>query len=248
MDVSHFVSRRGVDPLAAKRAARSAALAAVAADQTFKQCAEAFIEAHAAGWKSAKHAQQWTNTLAQHAYPVIGALAARDVTLPQVLAVLEPIGHTTTETATRVRGRIEQVLDWATVRGQRTGNNPARWRGHLDKVLPKPRKVSKVEHHAALPIADAPAFMACLRAAAGSGARALEVLVLTAARSGEVRGMTWSELDLKARLWTVSAERMKAGRENRVPLSLEALALLEELPQGKPEDRRQGRGRQSTGR
>ena len=197
---------------------------------TFKECATAYMKAHAAGWKSAKHRQQWENTLTQHAYPVIGELLVRDVKLPQVLAVLEPIWSTTNETAVRLRGRIETVLDWAAARGYRDGLNPARWRGHLDKLLARPSKVAKVEHHAALPVGEVGAFMVRLREAQGMGARALEFGILTAARSGEVRGATWAEVDTEAKVWTIPAERMKAGKEHRVPLSGEALALLATSP------------------
>jgi len=154
----------------------------------------------------------------------------RDVALPQVMAVLEPLWRTKTETASRLRGRIELVLDWATARGYREGLNPARWRGHLDKLLPAPSKVAKVEHHAALPVGDMGAFMERLRAVEGMSARALEFVILTATRSGEVRGATWQEIDLDAKLWTIPGERMKMGREHRVPLSDAALALLHQLP------------------
>ena len=160
----------------------------------------------------------------------MGSLMVRDVGLPQVLAVLEPIWTTTNETAVRLRGRIELVLDWATARGLRDGLNPARWRGHLDKLLPKPSKVNNREHHAALPVGAVGAFMVRLRAAEGMGARALEFAILTAARSGEVRGATWAEIDRDAKVWTLPAARMKAGKEHRVPLTAEALALLDALP------------------
>jgi integrase len=189
-----------------------------------------FIRDHAAGWRNPKHAQQWANSLETYAHPVMGALLVRDVELQHVMAVLEPIWQAKTETASRVRGRIEQVLDWATARGFREGPNPARWRGHLDKLLPAPAKVTRVEHHDALPVDQAPSFMARLCAAPGIGARALEFAILTAARSGEVRGTTWDEIDLDAAVWTVPADRMKAGREHRVPLSPAALALLRSLP------------------
>ena len=183
--------RQGVDPIERHRAAQSALQAAVAAALTFAESADSYIKAHEAGWRNVKHAQQWRNTLKQHAYPVLGSLMVRDVGLPQVLAVLEPIWTTTNETAVRVRGRIELVLDWATARGLREGLNPARWRGHLDKLLPKPSKVNNREHHAALPVGAVGAFMVRLRNAEGTGARALEFTILTAARSGEVRGATW---------------------------------------------------------
>ena len=233
--------RNGIDPVEQARAARSQLQAETAKALTFEQCAAAFIKAHREGWKNAKHAQQWQSTLAQWAFPKMGALLVRDVDQAHVLAVLEqpanpaqPEGPNLwggkTETASRVRGRIESVLAWATARGMRQGENPARWRGHLDKLLPKPSKVAKVEHHAALPVADMGAFMVRLRQMQGSGAKALEFAILTAARSGEVRGMTWAELDLQVGIWTVPASRMKAKKEHRVPLSNEALALIKAQP------------------
>jgi integrase len=222
--------RQGIDPIQRQQAAQSALRAAMAEALTFKECAEAYIKAHREGWKNAKHRQQWANSLAQHAYPVLGELMVRDVKLPQVLAVLEPIWITTNETAVRLRGRIETVLDWATARGLRDGLNPARWRGHLDKLLPKPSKVNNAEHHAALPVGDVGAFMVRLREAHGIGARALELAILTAARSGEVRGATWTEIDTEAKTWIIPGARMKAGKEHRVPLTAEALELLKALP------------------
>lgn len=222
--------RAGVDPLAHRREQRSKLIAEQTAGKTFDQCAAAYIAAHRDGWKNAKHAQQWENTLAQYASPVIGSMLVRHVETTHVLAVLEPIWKDRTETATRVRARIELVLDWAAVRGERPKENPARWRGHLDKLLPKPSKVAKGTHHAALPWQEIGPFMARLRQMEGMGARALEFAILTAARSGEVRGATWSEIDLDAALWTIPAARMKASREHRVPLSDAALALLKSLP------------------
>jgi integrase len=228
--------RQGVDPIERQRAAQSALRAAVAEALTFRQCAEKYIKAHGAGWKNAKHAQQWENSLAQHAYPILGGVLVRDVKLAQVLAVLEPIWTTTNETAVRLRGRVELVLDWATARGYRDGLNPARWRGHLDKLLPRPSKVNGRAHHPAVPVGDVGAFMVRLRRAEGMGARALEFAILTAARSGEVRGATWGEIDLQAKVWTVPGARMKAGKEHRVPLSKAALAVLAGLPEGRPDD------------
>lgn len=222
--------KQGVDPIQRQQEAQSALRASMAEALTFKECAEKYIKAHAAGWKNAKHQQQWRNTLVQHAYPVFGELLVRDVKLPQVMAVLEPIWETTNETAVRLRGRIELVLDWAAARGLRDGLNPARWRGHLDKLLVKPSKVNNREHHAALAVGDVGAFMVKLRAANGMGARALEFVILTAARSGEVRGATWAEIDVASKVWTVRAGRMKAGKEHRVPLSEPTLALLAALP------------------
>lgn len=216
----------GVDPVEERRTNRTAIQAAIASAKTFDECSEAYIGAQAAGWKNAKHAAQWKSTLATYASPIMGSMLVRDVEVAHVVRVLEPIWTTKTETATRVRQRIELVLDWATVRGYRTGLNPARWKANLDVLLPKPGKLAKVEHHAALAPADVPAFMVRLRAQAGTGARALEFCILTAARSGEVRGATWSEIDLAGKLWTIPAGRMKAGVEHRVPLSAPAIALL----------------------
>lgn len=222
--------RQGIDPIDEGRSARSLLKASQAAALTFEQCAERYIKGQEAGWKNAKHAAQWTSTLKTYAYPVMGSLLVKDVALPHVLEALEPIWTKKTETASRVRSRIELVLDWATTRGYREGLNPARWRGHLDKLLPKPSKVAKVEHHAALPLDDMGEFMQNLRALDGIGARALDFAILTAARSGEVRGATWQEIDLDAGMWKIPAARMKVHKEHRVPLSDAAVHLLRALP------------------
>lgn len=227
---ARLLIKNGKDPIAEGRAAASSLRASLAKDVTFEQAARSYIAAHEPGWRNAKHAQQWRNTLASYAYPKIGALMVRDVELTHILAVLEPIWPEKTETATRLRGRIEQVLDWAAARGYRDGLNPARWRGHLDKLLARPSRVADVEHHAALPFTELGAFMQRLRDAKGMGARALEFAILTAARSGEVRGATWAEIDLKAAVWTVPGSRMKMGREHRVPLTPIAVGLLTALP------------------
>ncbi|HOB95119.1 MAG TPA: integrase arm-type DNA-binding domain-containing protein, partial [Aquabacterium sp.] len=224
--------RAGEDPVADRQAARSAAAAERAAQQTFSALAGQYIAQHASGWKNAKHAAQWTATLKTYVEPVVGKLLVRDITTAHVIKVLDPIWLTKTETATRVRSRLELVLDFAAARGLREGPNPARWRGNLDAALPKPAEVAKVQHHPAVPVADVAAVMARLRQQQGMGARALEFAVLTAARSGEVRGATWAEFDLEKALWTVPAERMKARREHRVPLTAPALALLAALPRG----------------
>ena len=221
---------RGIDPLAERPAHRVALIAAQAKHLTFKDAATAYIAAHEAAWKNVKHAAQWRSTLEQYAYPVMGALSVELVDLAHIMRVLEPIWTTKNETASRLRGRIESVLDWCTVRGYRKGDNPARWKGHLDKLLPKSSKVAKVEHHPALAAHEAGAFLQNLRPMEGLGARALELLTLTAARSGKVRGARWSEIDTKVGVWTIPAERMKARKEHRVPLSAQALALLEKLP------------------
>ena len=221
---------RGIDPLAERRAARDALAAAVASALTFQQAAEKYIAANEAGWKSAKHAAQWSSSLEMYAYPKIGKLPVSAIETAHVVGVLESIWKSRTETASRLRGRMENILDWARVRGYRKGENPARWRGHLDKMLPARGKVQRVTHHSALDYRDAGAFVAALREVEGMGARALEFAILTAARSGEVRGAAWSEIDTDAGLWTIPAERMKAGREHVVPLSDQALKLLDMLP------------------
>jgi Arm DNA-binding domain len=196
--------RRGVDPIERQREAQSALRAAVASALTFKETAKAYMVAHETGWKNLKHAQQWRNTLETYAYPVMGDLLVRDVQKEHVLAVLRPIWTEKNETASRLRGRIELVLSYAMQAGYRPeGLNPARWKGGLDKLLAAPSKVAKAEHHPALPVAQAGEFMQRLRAAEGIGARALEFAILTAARSGEVRGATWAEIDLHSQVWTV---------------------------------------------
>ncbi|MGE8658718.1 MAG: tyrosine-type recombinase/integrase [Achromobacter sp.] len=218
----------GIDPLEAKSAAKIAEKLSAANSITFDQCADAYIAAHQAGWRNAKHADQWTNTLRTYASPVFGTATVSLIDTPLVLKVLEPIWQTKTETATRVRGRIESILDWATVRGYRTGENPARWKGHLDHLLPKRSKVQRVKHHPALPYKDAPAFFQTLRAQSSNSQKALAFLILTATRTNETIGAQWKEIDLSAGTWTIPAERMKAGKEHRVPLSKAALELLHE--------------------
>lgn len=221
---------QGIDPIEDRRAKRAALAAERAKAMTFAQCVAAYLDAHGDGWKNAKHRQQWVNTLDTYAGPIIGNLNVVDVDTGLVLKVLEPIWKTKTETASRLRGRIENVLSWATVRGYRQGENPARWKGHLDTLLAARSKIQKVEHHAALPFREMGAFMADLVKMEGIGARALEFAILTAARSGEVRGATWEEIDLDARAWIIPAGRMKAKKEHRVPLSDAALALLRAMP------------------
>ena len=220
----------GVDPIAARievvKKLKEENLNAV----TFESAAKAYIDAHGDTWKNPKHRAQWSATLATYAFPVIGSLQTAHVTQAHVLAVLEPIWKTKNETAARLRGRIEAVLDWATVRGYREGENPARWKGRLDKLLPAPGKIQKTVHRKALAIDAVQQFMRDLRDKEGVAARALEFVVLTAARSGEVRGVTWSEIDLDAAVWVVPGDRMKAGREHRVPLCAQAVELLKKMP------------------
>ena len=203
----------GIDPIEAKRAERMQAKLASASAMTFKECAERYIAAHRTGWRNGKHAGQWEATLATYAYPTFGQLPVAAIDTALVMKALESIWTEKPETASRTRGRIEAVLDWATARQFRTGDNPARWRGHLDKLLPARAKVrAAVEHHAALPYADLPGFMADLPAQAGTAARCLEFVILTGARTGEAIGAQWSEFDLAGKTWTVPASRMKAGK------------------------------------
>lgn len=227
---------KGDDPITGRREARSARKVANAAALTFKECALSYVNAHESGWRNPKHTSQWRNTLETYAYPTLGKVLVRDVTLPLVLGVLEPIWNTKTETASRLRGRLESILDWAKVREYRAGDNPARWSGNLDAILPAPGKVAKAEHYAALSIDAVGAFLKDLRAIDGISARALELAILTAARAGEVRGATWAEIDLQAAEWRIPGDRMKAGKEHRVPLSAPAVALLKALPEGKRDE------------
>jgi integrase len=211
------------DPIAQRKAKRAIV------EWTFKRCAEAYIESHRSEWTNDKHAQQWENTLATYAYPKIGSMHVRDIALADVLRVIEPDWATKTETMNRVRQRIEATLAWAGVRGYRDKQNPAIWRKNLDQVLPKQSKVSKPEPHPALQIKDVQAFTTALSAAEGQGAKCLHFLMLTACRSNEARGATWSEIDLEAAEWFIPAERMKADAAHRVPLSDAAVTLLKAL-------------------
>ncbi len=186
---------------------------------TFAECAELYIESQAPGWSNPKHIEQWRNTLTNHAGPFIGHLPVDQIDTALVMRCLEPIWATKTETASRLRGRIESVLDWFAVRGYRKGDNPARWRGHLDKLLPRPSQVARVKHHAALPCTEVGAFMLQLGQEKGVASRALEFTILTAARTNEVIRAKWSEFDLDRKIWVVPAERMKSKRSHRVPLT-----------------------------
>jgi integrase len=217
---------QGVDPIEERRSRRQALSAVL----TFDEAARRMIAAREAEWRSPKHRAQWVSTLETYASPVIGPLPVEQVELRHVLDVLEPIWLQKTETASRVRGRIERILDWASVRGYRSGENPARWKGNLDHLLAKPNKVRKVRHHTALPAREMYAFAQALRGRSGTAARALEFLILTATRSGEVRGARWSEIDLASATWTIPAGRMKADKEHRVPLSARAVEILRQLP------------------
>ena len=225
---------QGIDPIAQKKLAKSALAAAQARVVTFDEAVHSYITANSSGW-TVKHHQQWRNTLATYASPVIGHLGVADIETAHVLRVLEPIWAKKQETASRVRSRIQLVLDLAKGRGLRHGENPARWSGHLDKMLADPRK-RIVQHHPAVPANQIHDFYQALRLRDGMAARALEFVLLTATRSGEVRGARWSEFDLTAKVWTVPASRMKAKVEHRVPLSPQALALLGSLPVMEDED------------
>jgi integrase len=207
--------------------------AAPVPELTFRQCAEQYIAAHGPGWSNAKHAAQWSSTLKQYAHPIIGDIPVAQLTgrigTQKIKEALDPIWYGKPTTAMRVRGRVEKVLDWAKVQGFREGDNPARWRGHLDSVYPTKEKLAPVEHHAALPFRDVPAFMRKLRAADGTAERALEFAILTAARSSEVLGASWAEIDREARVWAVPRGSMKMRRPHRQPLSDRAMAILNDL-------------------
>lgn len=226
-------ARAGIDPLAEKRERKAAADVDKLKSKTFSECVSAYVLAKKAGWKNEKHAKQFSATLETYANPVIGQMSVSRVNTDHILDILKPIWTTKTETASRLRGRIEVVLNWAKFKGYRDGDNPARWRDHLKEELPAPSAVAKVKHHAALPYAHMGSFMSDLRKRAGISARALELSILCASRSGEVRLATWAEFDLAGALWTIPAERMKAGREHRVPLSPAAVELLSALPRVK---------------
>jgi integrase len=216
----------GIDPRAARDSQKAQAALARASAVSFQRCADGYIAAHRSGWRNPKHAGQWKTTIETYCGPVIGALPVQAVDTSLVLRVLEPIWSTKPETASRLRGRIQSIIDWATVNGYRTGDNPARWDGHLKEALPALSKESRVQHHAALPYVQVGAFVQNLRTQEGTAARALEFTILTACRTGEAIGAKPSEFDLDKELWTIPAARMKAGREHRVPLSRRAIEIV----------------------
>ena len=238
----------GIDPIDQRRRDETAKLIEQVTIKTFRECAEGFMEAQRGKWanSNAKHVKQWTATLETYAYPIIGKLPVDQINTDLILKVLRqpvdtddghaPLWEGRNETATRVRSRIERVIDWATFRKLRTGDNPARWKGHLDIDLPAKGKVRKVKHHDSMPFAEMGEFMAKLREREGTAARALEFTILTAARSGEVCGARWGEIDLDAKLWVIPEGRMKGKREHFVPLSDAAVALLKALPRLKGND------------
>jgi integrase len=222
--------RDGIDPIDARREKKMAAKVEAAKQTSFAQCVDEYLETHESAWKNQKHRAQWRSTIATYAHPIIGKLPVAAVDTALVLKVLRPIWLKKPETASRLRGRIERILAWATVSEYRQGENPARWRGHLQEMLPAKTKVRKVKHLAALAYSDVPAFMARLRGNESIPAGALEFTILNACRSGEVMGAQWDEIDFGAKVWTVPAYRMKAGKEHRVPLSERAIAILKSLP------------------
>lgn len=215
----------GHDPIDQRKGARAERRAEASRSISFRQAAEQYVASHKAAWKNEKHIEQWSNTLESYAYPVIGELLVCDVSTPHVVKIIEELWQEKTVTASRLRGRIERILDWAKVREYRSGENPARWRGHLDQVLPAPSKIIRVRHHPAMPFSDVPTFMQELRAIEGITERALEFLILTAARTSEVVEATVDEFDLHNAVWSVPAARMKGKRLHRVPLPPRALYI-----------------------
>jgi integrase len=227
----------GRDPIQARLRERVAVKLEGLQATTFKACAEQFISSHEIGWRNAKHRQEWRRTLSTYVYPSFGDVTVGEVTTEHILSALQLIWSTKTETASRLRGRIEAVLAFAKARGMRTGENPAQWRGHLAQILPARARVKEVRHHLAIPYRELPDFIHRLRQSRSIiAARALEFLILTAARSGETQGARWDEVDFEQRMWTVPGERMKAAREHRVPLSDRAIAILKELAEIRQND------------
>jgi integrase len=226
----------GIDPIEQRRAGKAARYTTTVRTMTFKKCAEAYLAAHWEAWSPSTQ-QLWSRTLATYAYPVLGDVAVAAISLDLILQVIEPIWKTKTQTADRTRNRIEAVLDWAAVLKYRQGDNPARWRGHLDQLLPARSKIQKVEHYAAMPFSEVGAFIAELRDLDGTAARALEFTILTAVRSNEAHGARWSEINFAERVWTIPAERMtKTDQEHRVPLTERVLEILKEQQQGQQGD------------
>jgi integrase len=218
--------KEGCDPIEQRRATRATSSLARAKAMTFDQCRDAYISSHLPAWRNTKHAWQWGASLKKYVTPIFGGVSVKEVDVALVMKALEPVWSTIPETASRLRGRIEAILDWAKVRGLRSGENPARWRGHLDHLLPRRSKLRKVEHHAALAYSDIGAFMTLLRERDAVAARALEFAILTAGRTGEVLGARWDEIHEDQKTWIVPGARMKIGKEHRVPLSAPAIAVL----------------------
>lgn len=216
----------GVDPIDARRAIKAQLRHNSASARTFKHCADAYIESHKDGWRNAKHADQWKSTLEAYAWPYVKNKTTQEITTEDVLKILKPIWRDKTETASRLRGRIEAILDWATAHGYRTGENPARWRGHIENLLPKRSKVSKVQHHAALPFAKIGSFFSQIQQEQTVSSWAFQYLILTAARTSEVVAACWDEIGFDEKIWVIPGDRMKSGREHRVPLATHALDIL----------------------
>ena len=220
----------GIDPIEARNEKKATTKADDAKRVSFKEATERYIKAHQPGWKNDKHSEQWRNTLSTYAWPIVGTMPVDKIETGHVMQILEPIWSEKTETASRVRGRVEAVLDRAKARHFRSGDNPARWRGHLDKLLPARSKVQKVKHHAAMPYAELPNFMRRVRAMESISAKSLEFTILTSVRTGETIGAKWDEFDLDAKIWTIPGGRMKSGREHRVPLTSRAIEILQSTP------------------
>jgi integrase len=220
---------QGRDPIDERLSEKLRRATEAAKAVTFEAAAHSYIESNRQGWKNAKHAAQWRATIETYVLPTMGKVSVQEIDVAMVLKAIEPIWMSKPETASRVRGRIEAILDWAKARGFRVGENPARWRGHLDKILPQRSKIMRVKHHSALPFSELQTFMQNLRSHDGTSALAFEFAILTAARTGEVLGARWSEINLAGGVWTVPAERMKAGREHRAPLSTRSIAILQQL-------------------
>jgi len=228
-DARELISR-GIDPVEQRKAVRMALLASQNGRMTFKEAAHKCHEKKVPEFRNPKHAKQWIRSVEKYAFPYIGNIAVEDVALSHILEILEPIWMDKTETATRLRQRLEQILNWATISGYRKADNPARWKGHLDAIFPAPTKIKKVNHMRALPWKDIGAFMVKLKRREGMGARALEFIILTACRSGELRFAVWDEIDLDNKVWTIPGDRMKAGKEHKIPLVADAIKLLRNLP------------------
>jgi len=233
----------GIDPVEERKAARRALIAAQLSTMTFADAMRDYIDMKSKEFKNPRQRQQWENSLNTYAVPHIGKVPVREIALPHIKAVLDPIWEEKTETANRVRARMENILGWCAVHGYRSAQNPAQWKGYLDAVYASPEKIKNKGHHAALPVDTMPDFMKALQKRTGTAARALEFLILTASRTNEVigdkrigkAGITWQEVDLKRKVWTVPAERMKSGKQHKVPLTDAAVDLLKGMGQGQPD-------------
>ncbi|PDT60534.1 integrase [Bradyrhizobium diazoefficiens] len=235
-EVCRVMRLKGLDPLEQRLKEQQARTVEAAEAMTFEKCAETYIATHKDGWKNSKHADQWTTTLKTYVYPIFKDRPVAAIDNDLVLRVLQPIWKEKTETASRIRGRIERILDWARVMKFRAGENPARWKGHLDHLLAKRSRVASINHHAALPIDATPDFVQILRREKTIVARAFEFCILNATRTGETLGMRWGEYDEKAQLWTVPGARMKAGRDHRIPLAERSRIILAEMQEIRTSD------------